>query len=88
MPAYEYLCACGEQQEHFFHIADKPDTVPCKCGGKATKQLSIGGVQGDEMPAWMRHPEVLGCLQPKTERPIQTRSEYKQYLKSRNIAEM
>ena len=88
MPCYDYKCQCGKQQERFFAIADKPDTVPCECGKDATKQLSIGGIQGDEMPVWMRHHEVLGCLQPKGERPIQTRGEYKQYLKKRGIEEL
>jgi putative FmdB family regulatory protein len=87
MPSYDYLCPCGREQEIFFRIADKPDTVPCKCGGEAAKQLSIGGVQGDELPAWARHPEALGCLQPKGERPIETRSQMKKYLKDHNIAE-
>lgn len=87
MPAYDYLCPCGEQQEHFFRVADKPDTVPCKCGGKATKQLSIGGIQGDELPVWARHPHAMGCLQSAGEKPIETRSEYKRYLKERGIIE-
>jgi putative FmdB family regulatory protein len=88
MPAYDYLCPCGEKQERFFRVADKPDTVPCKCGGTATKQLSIGGIQGDELPLYLRHPEALGCLQPKGERPIETRGEYKKYLKAKGIEEL
>ena len=89
MPMYDYLCpACQHEQERFFRIADKPDTVPCLCGSNATKQLTIGGIEGDELPAWARHPEAQGCLQARGERPLETRSEYNRYLKERGIAEV
>lgn len=51
--------------------------------------MAVGGVIGDDMPAWMRHPETLGCLQCSGERrKITTRSEYNRYLKERNISEV
>ncbi len=89
MPLYDYECkSCGNQQEEFFKIDDKPDSVTChKCMGIADKVLSSGMVLGDDMPEWMRHPHVLGCLQNQTERPISTRGEYNQYLKKHNIIE-
>lgn len=91
MPLYTYECkTCGEATDHTFKIAEKPDTVPCpKCQGVAVKVLSVGIVLGDEMPAWMRHPEVLGCLQSQGDKNrIRTRSDYKAYLKRNNIAEL
>jgi putative FmdB family regulatory protein len=89
MPTYAYKCDCGTEQEQFFRIADKPDTVPCECGGRARKILSAGMVLGDDMPKWMRHKETLGCLQSSGDKQrITTRSEYNRYLKSRNIAEI
>lgn len=88
MPTYSYLCDCGKEQDQFFKIAEKPDTVPCECGGVAKKVLSAGLVIGDDMPAWMRHPEALGCLQCSGDKnKIKTRSDYKRYLKTHNIVE-
>jgi putative FmdB family regulatory protein len=86
---YDYQCQkCGMIDEHFFSVSGKPETVPCLCGGTAHKILSASMVIGDDMPAWMRHPETLGtlkCAGDKT--PITTRSEYNRFLKTRNIAE-
>jgi len=88
MPLYTYKCGnCEKEQDRFFRISEKPDTVPCECGAEARKILSASTVHGDEMPAWMRHPEVRGCLQNPYEKPIQSRSEYKRYLKDNGIAE-
>lgn len=89
MPLYSYQCdECGREQDRFFKMADKLDSVPCEsCGGNAHKILSAGMVLGDDMPAWMRHEQTLGCLQNSAEKPITTRSEYNRYLKQRNIAE-
>jgi len=89
MPIYDYSCKkCGTEQEAFFKIGDKPDTVPCVCGGEAGKVLSPSLVLGDDMPAWMRHPETLGCLQNSRDKhKITTRGEYNRYLKKNHIAE-
>jgi len=88
MPIYDYACECGIEQERFFKMADKPDTVSCICGGVARKVLSANTVLGDDMPAWMRHPETLGCLQSSGDKKrITTRGEYNRYLKTHNIVE-
>lgn len=89
MPLYQYQCSkCGEITEHFCKIADKPETIECRCGSVAQKILSAAKVLGDDMPAWMRHPEALGCLQNRNDRnKITTRSEYNRYLKTHGIAE-
>ena len=88
MPMYSYECrSCGKLTDAFFKIKDKPDAIPCSCGEMAGKVLSAGLVIGDDMPAWMRHEQAIGCLQNKFERPIKTRSEYNAYLKRKGIAE-
>lgn len=90
MPIYDYECQhCGNKQEAFFKIGDKPDDIPCVCGKEAVKVLSAGMVIGDDMPAWMRQPETLGCLQSAGDKHrITTRGEYNRYLKTHNIAEL
>jgi len=90
MPLYDYECQhCGTRQEVFFKMVDKPDDIPCACGKEAVKVLSAGMVLGDDMPAWMRNKETLGCLQCSGEKQkITTRGEYNRYLKTRNIAEI
>jgi putative FmdB family regulatory protein len=89
MPLYQYECRqCGKEQEIYWTIAGRVNEVDCDCGGKARRVMAIGGVIGDEMPAWMRHPETLGCLQCSGDRKISSRSEYKRYLKERNLSEM
>jgi putative FmdB family regulatory protein len=89
MPVYDYECKhCGNSQEAFFKIGDKPDDIPCVCGKEAVKVMSNSMVLGDDMPAWMRHRETLGCLQSPVEKPISSRSEYKRYLKQKGIAEV
>jgi putative FmdB family regulatory protein len=89
MPLYSYECReCGKEQEIFWTIAGRVNEVDCPCGGKARRVLAIGGVIGDDMPAWMRHPEALGCLQcAGDKKKITTRSEYNKYLKERGISE-
>ena len=85
MPLYDFQClACGKKQEHFFHIDDCPEIIECACGKKALKILSTGhgGIQSDE-PIWL--PSAIKTLQPDYEKPITTRTEYKQYLKEKGI---
>jgi len=91
MPLYSYHCKdCGITSDHFFKIAEKPDSVPCSCGGVAGKVFSASLVLGDDMPAWMRNPETLGCLKCSgSKERITTRGEYNRYLKNHpNIVEM
>jgi len=91
MPLYVFKCDnCGREQDRFFKMIEKPDAVPCEeCGGNAHKILSAGMVLGDDMPAWMRNKETLGCLQSSGDKQkITTRGEYNHYLKTRNIAEI
>lgn len=90
MPTYEHYCqSCDHITEHVCKIAERKQFVLCEeCGGSAERIISAkGSVRGDDMPPWMRAPELLGCLQNSAERPIQTRSEYNRLIKERNIIE-
>lgn len=84
-PLYSYECPfCGAIQDKLYHIEDFPKTISCPCGKMAKKIIILGhgGIQGDE-PVWLE--SAIKTLQPSCERPIQTRSEYKQYLKEKDI---
>lgn len=89
MPLYDYQCQeCQHQQEEFFKLSDLPETVKCeKCNGEAKKIITFGhgGLQCDginDVP-WLE--SALKTLQPDGEKPLQTRSEYKQYLKDKKL---
>ena len=88
MPVYEHYCGeCCDITEVYCRVDERKQFVPCKCGGAAERIISASAVRGDDMPAWMRHQEVLGCLQSSAERPVSTRSEYNRVVKERNIIE-
>jgi putative FmdB family regulatory protein len=89
MPLYQYHCKkCNTTTDFFSKISEKPDFIICVCGEESGKILSASCVIGDEMPKWMRHPEVLGSLQNSAEKPIQSRSEYNRYIKQRGVEEI
>jgi len=91
MPTYEHFCPqCETITEDFCPVADRKQFIPCaQCGASAERIISASSVRGDEMPAWMRHPETLGCLQNAgAKNKITTRGEYNRYLKQNNIAEI
>lgn len=86
MPLYDFQCPfCGKKQELFFHIDDCPEIVECNCGKKALKILSVGhgGLQTDNKVPWL--PSACKTLQRDGERPIETRTEYREYLKKNNL---
>ena len=87
MPLYEYECKkCKTVQERFYHIEDRRAHVRCnECGGKAVRILSIGSVQCDSVGDinWM--PSALKVLQRDHEKPIETRGEYRRYLKENKL---
>lgn len=51
---YDFQCAeCGAIEEHQFRMADKPDHVACKCGGRAESLINANIeaiVKGRERP--------------------------------------
>jgi putative FmdB family regulatory protein len=91
MPLYDYECpACGARPELFAKIKDKPATVPCpKCQTACASivVLGHGGIQSDS-PSWLLNdPTVRGCLQDPSEKPIESRVEYRKHLAQRGIVE-
>ena len=87
MPIYEYQCNnCGNISERLFFMSeDLPETIDCiECGDIAHKIMSVNSLQTDNDVTWL--PSAVKTLQPDYERPIETRGEYKKYLKDNHIA--
>lgn len=88
MPLYEYECdQCGNRFEFFFTIKDWNLTPNCPdCGGEGSKVFTAQ-IQRDE-PVWL-DDSVRNSLQDleSGERPIESRVEYKRYLKDNGIVE-
>lgn len=85
-PLYDFMCdSCGKVKEKFFHIEDCPKSILCDCGEQAKKILAVGhgGIETDNKVKWM--PSAIQTLQREHERPIETRGEYKTYLKDNNL---
>jgi putative FmdB family regulatory protein len=86
MPLYSFECQkCKTIKEKFFHMEECPKSILCDCGGKAKKILTAGhgGIQTDSDVIWM--PSAIKTLQREGERPIETRTEYRKYLKKNNL---
>lgn len=89
MPLYDYECVnCGDRRELFFRLTDIPEQVKCpECGELAVKIIvhGHGAIQCDSVSdvSWL--PSAIENLQPDDERPLETRGEYKKYLKDKNI---
>lgn len=85
MPIYEYYCRiCGDTFEEFRKITRVPKRARCKkCGTLAKKVLSShGAVLPDGGVTWL---ESAKENLPDSARNIQTRSEWKKYLKKHNL---
>jgi putative FmdB family regulatory protein len=87
MPLYSYECRkCHKVVDKVFPINDCPRTVECdKCRHPADKILSIGhgGIQTDGDVKWL--PSACEVLQRHGERPLETRTEYRNYLKDNGL---
>ena len=45
MPNYTYVCGeCESSTEEFSRYADRPETVPCACGGVASHTITATGL--------------------------------------------
>ena len=100
MPIYDYQCQqCGKQYDCFCSIKEYVDgyTPECPdCGSADSKRVIVighGGIHCDDgvnIP-WL-NDHVRGALQDEDEvkagreKPIETRGEYKKYLKDNHIA--
>ena len=65
-------------------MSDFPKTVKCECGGQAKKILSIGAIHADTDVPWL--PSASEVLVKHHEKPLTTRTEYRQYLKENHLA--
>jgi putative FmdB family regulatory protein len=91
MPLYDYKCRnCGEIIERFSKIEGCPESIRCwGCGEMAYKIISVGhgGIQCDsetDVP-WLK--SACRNLLPDDHRPLETRGQYKRYLKEKGIVE-
>jgi putative FmdB family regulatory protein len=85
MPLYEFKCKnCRKVSEQFFAVAERPDKIKCSCGKTAKRVLSSrGAILTDGDVKWLA--SACQTLQKEGERPLQTRSEYKRYLKDNGL---
>lgn len=87
MPTYEFECrTCDKVTETFFRMNDVPESVPCRiCGCDARRILSRTAVHCDSVE-WI-DDTLRGCLQKDGEKPIETKSELKDYCKAHDIVQ-
>ena len=82
---YEYQCKkCDKVHEKVFKMTNFPNTIKCDCGGSARKIMSRSATFTDNDVPWM--PSASKVLTKHHERPIETRTEYKKYLKENSLA--
>jgi putative FmdB family regulatory protein len=88
MPAYDYECSKGHVEELVFKMDKAPKTVKCKCGRRAKKVISVGGIQ-DEHPTWLpgacESVQLAEATEFDGEKRIETRSEYNRYIKKHGM---
>lgn len=85
MPLYDFFCKnCGHKEEMLMSAS----MVNCKyvcphCNSNLLREISAPEVQ-TEHPSWL-NDDVRNALQGEDEKPIETRSEYNDYLENRGI---
>ena len=79
MPVYEYECDCGEKIEVICHVTEYQKIMGCACGGSAKQVIGHAFSHRDSDVPWL--PSAVKVLQPDGERPVETRSELRKYLK-------
>lgn len=85
MPLYSFECSkCGTVKDKVFKIADCPKTIKCKCGGRARKIVTVGGIITDNNALWL--PSVVQQMKPDYDKkPVETRLELKNYLSEHGL---
>ena len=85
MPFYDYECSkCGQITEKIYPIEACPEKISCICGGMAKKIIGSGGLQTDGNVPWLA--SVIDQLKPDYDKkPVETRTEFKKYLKSHGL---
>lgn len=86
MALYSYECQeCGKGMDKAFPMEDCPREVECTyCRSKAKKVITLGsgGIQPD-VPVWLASASEI--LVRHGEAPIESRCEYKRYLKDNGL---
>jgi len=89
MPIYTYECRhCGESQDRLYPVMSYPKAVKCSQCGRMARMVIVSGHGGRFCDSNINVPwlaSALGNLQPDGERPIESRTEYKRYLKEHDI---
>ena len=85
MALYTFKCGkCGRIMDKIFPMKDCPCKIECiHCRGEAEKILSATSIQTDAKVSWL--PSACEVLQRHGERPLETRTEYKKYLKDNGL---
>ena len=85
MPLYTYACeSCNREMDKVFPMKDCPHEVECVyCRAMAKKILSASAIQTDNKVKWLQ--SACEVLQKHGEKPLETRTEYNQYLKDNKL---
>ena len=88
MPIYTYACPyCQADFDDWFKMNEAPDALDCPtCGTPAARVISFQGALQTDTAIWI-DDNLRGALQDERERPIETRKDYKNYLKEKGIVE-
>ena len=90
MPTYDYQCStCGYQIEHTCRIADRPESIPCDlyCPGAMRQIIVAPAIQVDTIQdvPWLSEFARTRKEARFGGKPIETRTEYREYMKSHNL---
>ena len=90
MPLYEYQCdTCGFQIEYACKIAERPEAMPCDldCPGKMRQIITLPNILMDDVVniPWLQDFAAKRKEARFGGRPIQTRTEYRKYLKDNDL---
>jgi hypothetical protein len=84
MPTYSYECRCGKTITDICKISQMKKFKVCVCGKRAKRIIVGPAVLRDEDIPWMK--EAVKTLQPDCERPVQTRQDWKRYMRENHLA--
>jgi putative FmdB family regulatory protein len=91
MPTYPFKCPdCGHYEEQIFTIASRPDSIPCPCGGKATRRIGVSSADCfSERPAWIASVgDIVNPNGSHAEREFyvnRTRENYSRFLREKGL---
>ncbi|MFA4904705.1 MAG: zinc ribbon domain-containing protein [Desulfobaccales bacterium] len=88
MPTYTYQCRdCDHTIEHICKIAERPEVITCACSGQMRQIIVAPAIQVDTIQdtPWLRDFARTRKEARFGGKPIETRTEYRQYLKDHNL---